>query len=120
MKKEYRVRKNEEFGKIIARKQSFANRSFVVYYTNNNSKHMRVGISVSKKLGNAVVRNKIKRQVRMLVQQTFNVDDSKDYIVIVRNQYLQLTYNENKKELEYIYKKIVKKDGKVNGTRQKD
>lgn len=109
MKKEYRIRKNEDFNSIISKKTSCANQSFVVYYTKNDISHIRVGISVSKKLGNAVVRNKIKRQVRMLVKETFNLEESIDYIVIVRNKYLQLQYEENKKEIKYVYQKIIKR-----------
>lgn len=112
MKKEYRIRKNEDFGKIISKKTSLANQSFIIYYTKNDISHIRVGISVSKKLGNAVVRNKIKRQVRSLVNETFNFEDNIDFIIIVRNKYLQLSYEENKKEIKYVYQKTIKRMGK--------
>ena len=105
MKKEYRVRKNEEFQSIIKKKRSVANGQFVIYYSKNDS-HLRVGISVSKKLGNAVVRNKVKRQVRMMVSQTFEKNQNKDYIIIVRNKYLLGSYEDNKRSLEYLYNKI--------------
>ena len=70
---------------------------------------LRIGISVSKKLGKAVIRNKIKRQVRMMLQQTINFDDNYDYIVIIRNKYLDLDFNSNLNELKYLYKKILKR-----------
>lgn len=109
MKKEFRVRKNEDFSRIIKKKQSMANRSFIIYYLKNDSDHARIGISVSKKLGKAVIRNKIKRQVRMMLQQTINFDDNYDYIVIIRNKYLDLDFNSNLNELKYLYKKILKR-----------
>ena len=87
MKKEYRVKKNEDFSRIIKRKQSMANLTFIIYYLKNDIGHARIGISVSKKLGKAVIRNKIKRQVRMIVKETINLDDNYDYIVIVRNKF---------------------------------
>ena len=102
-------KKNEDFSRIIKRKQSMANRTFIIYYLKNDIGHARIGISVSKKLGKAVVRNKIKRQVRMIVQQTINFNDSCDYIVIVRNKYLDLDFNSNLNELKYLYKKILKR-----------
>ena len=98
MKKEYRVKKNEDFSHIIKHKQSLANRSFIIYYVKNDLNHARIGISVSKKLGKAVIRNKIKRQVRMIVQQTINFNDNYDYIVIVRNKYLDLDFISNLNE----------------------
>ena len=109
MKKEYRVKKNEDFSHIITHKQSLANRSFIIYYVKNDLNHARIGISVSKKLGKAVIRNKIKRQVRMIVQQTINFNDNYDYIVIVRNKYLDLDFISNLNELKYLYKKILKR-----------
>lgn len=117
MKKEYRVRKNEDFSRIIKKKQSLANQSFIIYYLKNDLDHTRIGISVSKKLGNAVTRNKIKRQVRMMLQQTFNFDDNYDYIVIVRNKYLDLDFNSNLNEIKYLYKKILKRMERINGVR---
>ena len=109
MKKEYRVKKNEDFSRIIKRKQSMANRTFIIYYLKNDIGHARIGISVSKKLGKAVIRNKIKRQVRMIVKETINLDDNYDYIVIIRNKYLDLDFNSNLNELKYLYKKILKR-----------
>ena len=100
MKKEFRVKRNEDFSKIIARKKSFANSCFIIYKDENQMGHGRVGISVSKKLGNAVTRNKIKRQLRMMIQECFHFDEEVDYIVIVRKRFLDNTYIENKKELE--------------------
>lgn len=105
MKKEYRVKKNEDFQSIIKEKRSVANKKFVIYYKPNNT-HLRVGISVSKKLGNAVVRNKTKRQVRMMIQEVFDKKQGMDYIVIVRNQFLMNSYGDNMKDLEYLYNKI--------------
>lgn len=110
MKKEFRVKRNEDFSKIIARKKSFANSCFIIYKDENQMGHGRVGISVSKKLGNAVTRNKIKRQLRMMIQECFHFDEEVDYIVIVRKRFLDNTYIENKKELEYLYKKIKRKE----------
>ena len=109
MKKVFRVRKNEDFSRIIKKKQSMANRSFIIYYLKNDLDYARIGISVSKKLGKAVIRNKIKRQVRMMLQQTINFDDNYDYIVIIRNKYLDLDFNSNLNELKYLYKKILKR-----------
>lgn len=109
MKKDYRVRKNEDFGVIIRKKQSIASKTFIIYYLKNDINHSRVGISVSKKLGNAVVRNKIKRQIRMMIQDVFDFDNNYDYIVIVRNNYLNNNFETNKKDMLYLYNKMIKR-----------
>ena len=58
MKKELRIKKNEEFSKIISLNKSFSNSLYKMYYAQSSEKNSRVGISVSKKIGNAVIRKK--------------------------------------------------------------
>ena len=108
MKKEYRIKKNEDFQTIIKDKKSVANRKFVIYYKVNDC-NLKVGISVSKKLGNAVVRNKTKRQVRMMVHDVFDKTQKMDFIVIVRNKFLESSYKYNIEDLKYLYDKINKR-----------
>ena len=108
MKKENRIKKNEEFTKIISKKHCISNAVFIMYYDNRALDHARVGISVSKKIGNAVIRNKIKRQIRMMFIENFdNETYEKDVIVIVRKNYLQKSYLENKCYLEKLLKKAI-------------
>ncbi len=113
MIKKYRVKKNEEFASIISRKKSLASNSFILYYFDNKEEHSRVGISVSKKLGNAVVRNKIKRQIRMMLANFYDFDNTKlDLIVICRKAYLDSSFVDNQNDLEKLIKKaIIKRYG---------
>ena len=64
MKKSYRVKRDKDFNAIFKSGQNVANRKFVVYRLRKDQPHFRVGLSVSKKLGNAVTRNRIKRLIR--------------------------------------------------------
>ena len=105
MKKEYRIKKNQDFQAIISKKHHVANSKFVIYYR-KNSDHLKVGISASKKLGNAVLRNKIKRQVRMMVQQVFDKRIKMDLIIIVRKSYLFSSFEKNKEDLRNLYNQI--------------
>jgi len=108
MKKLYRVRKSEEFSSIISRKKSTANAFFVVYSSNRAKENARVGISVSKKLGNAVERNRIKRQVREMVRSLIDFETCpKDLIIIVRKPYVNRAFSENKNDLEIALKKAI-------------
>ena len=106
MKKKFRVKKAGEFQTIIQHKKFVSCPSFVLYVMERKEDHSRIGISVGKKLGNAVIRNKIKRQVRMMFQEVHDFDDNFDGILIVRQKYLDQSYENNKKDLERLIKKV--------------
>ena len=59
-----RLRNNGDFRKVYNKGKSFANKYLVIFYMKNNSEFNRVGFSISKKIGNAVVRNKVKRRMK--------------------------------------------------------
>lgn len=58
------LKKNYQFRYVYNRGKSLANRYIVVYIKKNNSAENRLGISVSKKVGNSVVRSRVTRLVR--------------------------------------------------------
>ena len=76
----------------------------MIYTLNKpNQSHFRIGLSVSKKIGNAVTRNQIKRYVR----QTFHELDGQlhnetDYIIIARKPTAEMDFFEVKKSLTCI------------------
>ena len=53
-----------EFGRVYDQKESFANKYLVMYLAANSPGYSRIGISVSKKVGNSVVRHRITRLIR--------------------------------------------------------
>ncbi len=105
MNKDQRIKKNKEFQQIFRKGKSFANRQFIVYVLKSEQTEFRLGLSVSKKVGNAVARNRIKRYVR----QTFlelkdELLPNADYIIIARPQAATLDFHESKKSLEHVLK----------------
>lgn len=108
MKKKYRIKKNEDFTKIINKRKSVANESFVIFYDVKSEEYSRIGISVSKKIGNAPTRNKIKRQVRMMFIENYDYENSPcDLIVIIKDKYLNNSYSDNLNNLEKLIKKAI-------------
>lgn len=105
MKKEYRVKKSQDFDNIIRKKQSFANRQFVMYYQENKLDHMRLGISVSKKLGKAHERNKLKRYVRESFKTRKDFLKNYDIIIIVRPAAKGLSFLEFGSSIDHVLKR---------------
>ena len=100
-----RIKKYSEFQKVIeadnVKKTSF----FVSYRLNNELGYSRFGISVPKKIGNAVIRNKIKRQVRAAIGQSTNFEESVDVVLIVRKTYEINEFAQIKSEIQQLLEK---------------
>ena len=107
MKKKYSLKRNEEIALLIQQKQFVKNNCYVLYYKENlENENFRICISVSKKNGIAVVRNKIKRQIRSMIDDIFEINKKFDYVLIVRNDFLLNVYSFNKVKLKELYQKI--------------
>ena len=107
MKKVNIVKENKDFSRIINNGKKCWNDVFSIYYSMNDKENYRFGISVSKKIGNAVTRNKIKRQMRNIVDKYKNIcPNNQDYIIIIRKNYINLTFYEVRDKYIELMKKI--------------
>lgn len=104
MKKSYRVKRERDFNQIFSHGKNVANRKFVVYRLSKNQQHFRVGLSVSKKLGNAVVRNRIKRKIRHILIEYQSQLVADDFVIIARKGVEELDYHEMKQNLLHVLK----------------
>ena len=103
LRKSFRVKKEKDFNAIFQEGKSVANRKFVVYRLENSEQHFRVGLSVSKKLGNAVMRNQIKRRIRhVLITHKDQIIENLDFVVIARKGVEEMNYTELKKNLLHV------------------
>ena len=105
MKKINIIKKNEEFARIIKTNNSYKTSSYIIYIERRNQKLYQFGISVSKKVGNAVTRNKTKRQIKSIIDKN---DYKKDFncIIIVRKNFLNNSFSENEKILLEVFEKF--------------
>jgi ribonuclease P protein component len=105
MNKSQRIKKNKEFQTVFKKGKSFANRQFIVYVLKSDQPGFRVGLSVSKKVGNAVTRNRIKRYIRQTFLELENdLLPNADYVIIARQEAATLDFHESKKSLEHVLK----------------
>lgn len=111
MKKINIVKKNTEFNNIIKNGKKFTSDIFFVYIIKNDS-HNRFGISVSKKIGNAVVRNKYRRRIKDIIDKyKFNYDGF-DIIFISRPRLKECNYIYMKENINKLLNMIGEKNEK--------
>ena len=87
------LKKNEDFQRVYGRRRSFANKYFIMYILENESIYNRLGISVSKKVGNSVVRHRVVR----LVRESYRLNEEKfnsglDMVVVARSSAATIGY----------------------------
>ena len=112
MKKINIIKENTDYYRIIKNNKPFKYKEYSIFLEkNNDNKYYQFGFSVSKKICNAVNRNKIKRRLKDII-------DKKDYknnfncIIIVRKSILNKTYQEITNQLFEIVEqqKLIKKE----------
>ncbi len=87
MKKEKRLKLNKDFRRLYARGKSGVSGCVVVYALKNKRKTIRVGLTVSKGVGNAVKRNRAKRIMRVAFDALEgNIANGYDIIIVARNR----------------------------------
>ncbi|MCM3473165.1 ribonuclease P protein component [Brevibacillus borstelensis] len=86
MHRSHWLRKNEQFQEVFQKGNSAANKQFVLYSAKQEGQAaFRAGISVSKKIGNAVIRNRVKRLIReALSRLESKIPSGLDLIIIAR------------------------------------
>lgn len=108
VRKEFRIKENDEFQQIFKAGKSFANRQLVIYFLideseQNNEDHFRVGLSVGKKIGNAVTRNRIKRYLRQsFMELEDKIIPDVNIIIIARQPTKEMGFLETKKSLIHL------------------
>lgn len=106
MKKKYRIKKNKEFQFVFKQGKSYANRQFIIYVQKKAEQpKFRIGLSVSKKIGNSVMRNRIKRRIRQSFFELKDlIKDGNDYVIIARKPAAEMDFHEIKSSLIHLLK----------------
>ena len=95
-----RIKKSDDFLLTIKKGKTYRADAYTLHISSNPYSYTRVGISVSSKLGNAVTRNRIKRQVRSMCDSSIDyTKQSLDIVIVVRKPYLDGVFNDNKSQL---------------------
>jgi ribonuclease P protein component len=104
MKKTFRIKKNAEFQEVFKKGKSVANRQFVVYsFKRTDLENFKFGLSVSKKVGNSVTRNQIKRYLRQtLLELSDQIHKDVEFIIIARKPAATMNFAEIKSSMIHV------------------
>lgn len=99
------LKKNHQFQFVYKYGKSFANKFLVMYVKENGTDRNRIGISVSKKVGNSIVRHRVTRLVResyRLHEAVFN--SGLDIVIVARPSAASVGYYEIENALLHLGK----------------
>ena len=105
MKLTQSLKKNNDFQQVYKKGKSFANKYLVMYVLENGLEKNRLGISVSKKVGNSVQRHRLTR----LIKESYRLSEEKyligrDIVVVARVNAREVGYKEIESALNHLGK----------------
>lgn len=103
MNKKYIIRKNEEISKIVKNGKKSISKFYIIYNIESNTIYNMYCISVSKKIGKAHIRNKMKRRIKDILMKN-KMELNRKYVIILKKEALSASYS----ELEDILLKQIK------------
>jgi ribonuclease P protein component len=104
------IRKSKEFLEVISNGNKFTNSGMVIYYLDDDPDKLRIGISIKKQVGNSVVRNKLRRQIKSLLRDELFKLSGFSIVFIVMNNNQILNYSSIKNILDKFNDFISKDD----------
>lgn len=109
MKKINILKNSRDFTRIIKTTSPYKSKNYIIYIEKGTEDIYHFGISVSKKIGNAVVRNRTKRQIKSILDEKY-YKNGFNCIIIVRKSLLDLDFSSMKESLfEQIQKLKIEK-----------
>ena len=106
MKSKNKLKKRKQFNWTFKNGKSVHSKNLVIVYNKNKGKDFKVGFSVTKKVGKAVVRNKIKRRLKEIVSKlTSNIKNYYTIILVAKPSIVDCKFVDLQSEVELILKK---------------
>lgn len=105
MKKINILKRNEDFSRIIQNNKPYKYKDYIIYKEETEEEISHFGISVGKKVGNAVTRNRIKRQIKSIIDQN-PYKNNFNCIIIVRKGITEKLFSEIESDLREVMNRV--------------
>ena len=105
LNKKNRLKKKKEFNFIYKKGEVFYSKFLALYVAKTKLNFCKIGFSVSNKIGNSVVRHKVKRRLTEIVRLNMAKLPANNYIFVAKNGIEKLNYKELVDNVFYILKK---------------
>lgn len=110
MNKSQILKKNYEIEELVNNKQCIKTKYFTLYYKKEDIDSFKIAFSISKKAGNAIVRNYRKRIVKEIVRDlVLNMHGIK-MLLVIRINAVSLDYDGTKEQLKFLFKLLDEKE----------
>lgn len=107
--KDIYLKKNEDFLRVYKKRNVYGNRNLTLYLKNNDLGYSRLGVSISKKVGKAHVRNLIKRRLKHIYRENYDrFPQGVDGVIVVKPAASDISFGELKNSYFHLMKKVVK------------
>lgn len=104
MNKRYVLQANHEIEAMLQKKQSVGSKYYVIHY--DRSDDVKITVSVSKKLGDAHVRNYQKRVTKEILRQLLPEIKNVRMLIVVKASSLDLSFSEKEQQIRYVINKL--------------
>lgn len=98
MKKKNIIKKNEDYNRLIRTIKPYKYHNFIIYLERTDEPTYHFGFSTGKKIGNAVTRNRLKRQIKSILDEK-NYQNGFNCIIMVKKTVLDQTFQEMRTDL---------------------
>ena len=111
LKRINRLKKRYQFNYVYKSGEHFSGEHMVLYVVSSKTKNIKIGLAVTKKIGKAVVRNRVRRQLREIIKKQVPVLKQNYNIIVVARENITTASFEN---LSNEFLKLVKKANLTN------
>ncbi len=102
------LKNTEDFGRVYRQGRSYGNRLLVMYvFEGGRDPHGRIGISVSKRVGNSVVRHRVKRRLREIFRLNISqIRSGSDIVTVAKKSAADSSYAELESAVQHLLKRL--------------